>query len=243
LGELAGGVAHDINSPLSSIQTALYSINRSCQKIRSSLVGSEQLTEELAQVFGSVEERINSGNSACEKIVKIVNSVRNNTRNLSGENVQDFYVMSVLEDLKIMINHQLKQANCELNLVEEDKVLMHGDPGKLGQVLTNLIVNAIQAYGGKGGAIEAKDSKKKNNVVITVADNAGGIPEMFRNSIFNKILTTKGTEGTGLGLHLSHLIITGHFGGKIEFKTEEGKGTTFIITIPLKETKQTKEAV
>ena len=237
LGELAGGVAHDINSPLSAVQTGLFILNRIYGKCLSLTENQEVITEELRQEVRDMEKHIKNGNSACEKIAKIVNSVRNHTRNLSGENIQDFNVTDVIKDLKILINHQLRSAECEMVLVDEKKAMVKGDPGKLGQVLTNLIVNAMQAYNGKPGKIEVTVGMEENNVTIKVADEAGGIAEMFKDGIFTKILTTKGTKGTGLGLYLSHSLITGHFGGKLEYKSETGKGTTFIVTIPKNEKK------
>jgi len=233
LGEIAGGVAHDINSPLSSVQTILYSINKSTEKIKEFFETNQIEADELLPEIESIEKRLQNGNTACERIAKIVNSVRNHTRNLSGEDNQDFYIMNVLEDIKILINHQLKSSGCELALAEVQRFLIKGDPGKLGQVLTNLIVNAIQAYGDNPGKIEAKVSKNGNNAIIAVSDQAGGISEMFREGIFSKILTTKGVQGTGLGLYLSYSIITGHFGGNITFESEEGKGTTFFVSIPI----------
>ncbi|MGE5329182.1 MAG: histidine kinase N-terminal 7TM domain-containing protein [Deltaproteobacteria bacterium] len=234
LGELAGGVAHDINTPLSSVQTILYSIDKSCQNVKQFIEANQLITPEITEDFESIDKRLKNGNIACERISKIVNSIRNHTRNLSSENIQQFYIMNVLDDVKVLINHQLKNSGCELVITEEEKYSVKGDPGKLGQVFTNLIVNAIQAYDDKPGKVEVNIGRQKNNAVITIADQAGGIPEMFIEGIFNKILTTKGTQGTGLGLYFSYSIITGHFGGIITFQSEHGKGTTFRITIPIK---------
>lgn len=233
LGEVAGGVAHDINSPLSAVQSGLFFINMVIENTKKEIADKGSLTDKLESDYESIQKSLDDCNSACTKISKIVNSVRNHTRNLGGENVQDFNVGSVIDDLKILLNHQLKSSKCELVSIEEDKSIIKGDPGKLGQVLTNLIVNAIQAYGERAGVIEIKVAKKGGKELISIRDEAGGIPEQFRNGIFKNILTTKGTEGTGLGLYLSYSIITGNFGGEMWFETEEGKGTAFYISIPI----------
>lgn len=241
LGELAGGVAHDINSPLSAIQSGMYLIQKLTQKC-SSLLDNDVLSDDVKKCFQDIDKCIQTNNSASQKIVKIVNSVRNHTRNLSGENEQDFYIKDVVEDLKVLLNHQLKQNNCELEITEEERDLIKGDPGKLSQVLTNLVVNAMQAYDSNQGRIEIKIGRKEENALIRVSDNAGGIPEAFRDGIFKNILTTKGTQGTGLGLYFSYSIITGHFGGDMWFESEEGKGTTFFILIPMTQKNKHKEA-
>lgn len=231
LGELAGGVAHDINNPVKAIDGTYYIINMLFENELNKEVISK---EDIKVLFDNIKEQTHTGTMACQKVFKIVNSIRNHTRNLSGENYQEFYISSVVEDIKILYDYQLKTANCKLTYSEDDKFALMGDPVKLGQVLTNLINNAVQAYGEKSGNIDINVKKKNNAILISVTDNAGGIPEQFRDGIFNKILTTKGTEGTGLGLYFSHSIITGHFGGDMWFETEEGKGTTFYISLPIK---------
>ncbi|MGE5329545.1 MAG: histidine kinase N-terminal 7TM domain-containing protein [Deltaproteobacteria bacterium] len=230
LGEIAGGVAHDINSPLSSIQTELHIINTLAARIEES---GQIVQEKELQYLNEIKKRIQNISNASQKIVKIVNSVRNHTRNLSGETVQDFYIGSIFDDLKILLDHQLKQAKCELTINKEE-VMINGDPGKLSQVITNLIMNAAQAYAGNPGRIDIDVSSNGEKAIIKVTDYAGGIPKEFQEGIFKNILTTKGTQGTGFGLYLCNSIITGHFGGEIWFKSEEGIGTTFFISIAAK---------
>ena len=111
-----------------------------------------------------------------------------------------------------------------------------GDPTKLGQVLTNLVVNAAQAYNEKGGKIDVIVSKNVDKfAIINVIDYAGGIDETIAPYVFKNILTTKGTSGTGLGLYIAYSVIKGEFNGEIDFNTTKGEGTTFSIKIPLAE--------
>ena len=116
----------------------------------------------------------------------------------------------------------------------KDDVKIKGDPTKLGQVLTNLIVNAAQAYNEHGGKINVIVSEvAKKFALINIIDYAGGMNEEIVPYIFKNILTTKGTGGTGLGLYLAYSVIKGEFNGKIDFNTKKGDGTTFTIKIPL----------
>ncbi|MGE5473424.1 MAG: histidine kinase N-terminal 7TM domain-containing protein [Ignavibacteriales bacterium] len=240
LGELAGGVAHDINSPLSVIMGGMTFIERLFIKYRDSFDNENMTPEKRKEIENEILHQISNSSNASQKIVKIVNSIRNHTRNLSGENIQDFYVSTVFEDIRTLLNHQIKSSGCELEVSAGDNTIVKGDPGKLGQVITNLVVNAIQAYDANPGKIELKSHKEEKRIIITVEDNAGGIPEMYREGIFSKMLTTKGTQGTGLGLYLSYSIVTGHFNGKMWFETEEGKGTKFYISIPIIKTQVEK---
>ena len=102
------------------------------------------------------------------------------------------------------------------------------------QVINNIISNAIQAYDGKPNqSIVFSIAKKNSNMVISIEDFAGGLPENVQEKLFKEMVTTKGKNGTGLGLFMSYSNIKAHFNGTMSYKTKEGKGTTFYIEIPL----------
>ncbi len=215
LGELAGGVAHDINTPISAIKSGI--------TILKPMSRSEDETMLL-----------NSMDSCADKIIALVNSLRNQIRNIGSDSVTDISITNILKDIKLILNNELKKNNVTLDISVEEDIHINGNPTKLSQVITNIITNAIQAYDGKGGKVEVILRKQKNNAVISVIDHASGIPERVRPYIFKNILTTKGVSGTGFGLYLAYSVIKGAFGGDITFETETGKGTTFVISIPLK---------
>lgn len=134
-----------------------------------------------------------------------------------------------------MAFNELSKHHCELISDIEDDIVVTGDPTKFSQVITNLVVNAIQAYDEKGGKVIVKVMKAPNDtILITVTDFAGGIPDEIKPYIFKNILTTKGITGTGLGLYLAYSVIKGVFKGDITFESEKNNGTTFYITIPKK---------
>ncbi len=215
IGELAGGVAHDINTPISAIKTGL------------------TLMEEMYTVRNDQErELLLRMNNCTDKIIKIVNSMRNQIRNLGSEEKVDFKISEILSDVKIIAFNELQKNKCDLEINIVDDLSVHGMPTKLSQVLTNLIINAMQAYDGKGGKIVVNLSKAPSKkLLIEIKDFAGGMPEHIKKSVFKNILTTKGTSGTGLGLYLAYSVIRGEFDGEISFDSEEGKGTTFFIEL------------
>lgn len=217
IGELAGGVAHDINTPISAIKTGIVMLN--------TMSGDRTDSEK------EILERMDN---CATKIINIVNSMRNQIRNLGGTTSVEFNVNDVLNDIKTITFHEIKKNNCEVCIDISEELIIKGDPTKLGQVLTNLIVNAAQAYDEKGGKINIIVSKVNNNfALINIIDYAGGMDESITPYIFKNILTTKGTGGTGLGLYLAYSIIKGEFNGEIDFNTKKGEGTTFSIKIPL----------
>jgi len=180
------------------------------------------------------KEIIDRMDNCATKIINIVNSMRNQIRNLGGTTKVKFKVSSVLNDIKVITYHEVNKNHSEINLDIKDDVEVMGDPTKLSQVLTNLIVNAVQAYGEKGGKVDVLVSKTNNEfALINVIDYAGGIDEEIAKYVFKNILTTKGINGTGLGLYIAYSVIKGEFNGEIDFNTKKGEGTTFSIKIPL----------
>ena len=97
-----------------------------------------------------------------------------------------------------------------------------------------MISNAIQAYNGKTDEhIDIIVEINENNLLIKVKDYAGGLPEKVKNKLFKEMITTKGKNGTGLGLYMSYSTIRAHFNGNITVESEKDKGTTFTIVLPL----------
>ena len=217
IGELAGGVAHDINTPISAIKTGLGLFEEMCKS------NSKEFSENEKQLLFRM-------NNCADKIIKIVNSMRNQIRNLGSDVKEDFKVSEILQDVKIIAFNELQKNKCELEINIFDDLMVNGTPTKLSQVFTNLIINAMQAYEGKEGKIQVNVRKApKNKVLIEIIDYAGGIPDTIKESVFKNILTTKGVNGTGLGLYLAYSVIKGEFGGEITFESEKGQGTTFYI--------------
>ena len=222
IGEIAGGVAHDINTPISAIKTGVTLLKDM----------KEDRSEDEEEVLGRID-------NCADKIINIVNSMRNQIRNLGGTTNIEFKISSVLNDVKTITYHEIKKNNSVLEANIIDDVSIKGDPTKFGQVLTNLILNSVQAYEEKGGkVIVTIDRTKNNKAIVKIMDFAGGLSKDIAPYIFKNILTTKGTFGTGLGLYVSYSVIKGEFNGDIVFNTEEGIGTTFIITVPIKENKK-----
>lgn len=218
IGELAGGVAHDINTPISAIKTGILMLNQM----------NDSRSEEEKQII----ERMDN---CATKIINIVNSMRNQIRNLGGDSNIEFKISEVINDVKVITFHEAKKNKSEVIVDVKDDLKIKGDPTKLGQVLTNLVVNGIQAYGeNESGKVEITVSKEKSKVaLIKVQDFAGGLDESIIPYVFKNILTTKGTNGTGLGLYLAYSVIKGNFNGEITFDTKKGEGTSFYIRIPI----------
>ena len=97
-----------------------------------------------------------------------------------------------------------------------------------------MISNAIQSYEGKTNqTIDLIVENDDKNLYISIRDHGCGLPKKVKDKLFKEMITTKGKNGTGLGLYMSYSTIKAHFGGDITFDSVEGQGTTFTITLPL----------
>lgn len=215
LGELAGGVAHDINTPIAAIKNGIMMLKDT----------SKDENEKML---------LTRMDSCADKIINLVNSMRNQIRNIGSDEKIEVNVSNVVNDTLMIVHNETVKKGIKINFNEKDTLKVMGNATKLGQVVTNIVMNAIQAYEGKAGIIDIDVYKSdKNEAVIIVEDYAGGIPERIRPHIFKSILTTKGVAGTGFGLYLAYSVIKGAFGGDMYFETETGKGTKFYILIPM----------
>lgn len=215
LGELAGGVAHDINTPIAAIKNGIMMLKGTTQDENEKMLLTRM-------------------DSCADKIINLVNSMRNQIRNIGSDEKTEVSITDVVNDTLMIVHNETMKKGIKINFNEKDNLKVMGNATKLGQVITNLVMNAIQAYEDQAGIIDIDVYKSdKNEAVIIVEDYAGGIPERIRPHIFKNILTTKGVAGTGFGLYLAYSVIKGAFGGDMYFETETGKGTKFYILIPL----------
>jgi PAS domain S-box-containing protein len=141
-------------------------------------------------------------------------------------------IKELLQEICYMVKKDCEEKNIRTELdIDEKALLVAGDKGRLEQVFLNLVKNSIEAMGNKG-TISIQTRLSGDRVEITVADDGCGIPEKDNDKIFSPFYTTK-SHGTGLGLGISKRIIDEHEGSSLSVKSEEGKGTTFKIILPI----------
>jgi PAS domain S-box-containing protein len=222
LGELAAGVAHELNNPVTII------------------LGFADLLLEKVEPNGREYEMLKSIERQglnCKRIIENFLSLASyqvSTEYSTDINTNLEMVFSVVENILVTKNITLK-----MNLAE-DLPKVRGNPGHLHQVFMNLITNAVDAMEGGGVlTISTRLNKSGNRVEIVFEDTGHGIKRGYRERIFDPLFTTKKVgEGTGLGLSVCHGIVT-MYGGEITFETvseeedRERKGTTFTVSLPV----------
>jgi two-component system, NtrC family, sensor kinase len=216
LGQLAAGVAHEVNNPLTGI---LIYANLALE----GLDQANPLRKYLTSVINDTER--------CKNIIKDLLAYSRQTSPAK----EMFQVNSLIEQSLTFIRDQKRFLNIELvKHMSDDTMLIHADKSQLSQVIINLVMNAIDAMNRKGTlTFRTYRNKPHKKAYIEVSDTGCGIPKENLSKIFDPFYTTKGPEkGTGLGLSTSYGIVKEN-GGRISIKETSPRGTTFLIELPL----------
>jgi PAS domain S-box-containing protein len=256
IGRLAAGVAHEINTPIQYLNDSVYFIREAMQDL---LAHNAKLAAALPQPpeeDEDIEDLKRELPPALDRVVDGLARIAEIVRSMKEFSHVDQREMSRV-DLNRAINSTLIIARSEYKYVAEMQtdfadlplVTCHG--GQINQVVLNLVVNAAHAIADKNkasgtpekGLITVKSRIEDGYAVISITDTGGGIPEAIRKRIFEPFFTTKEVgRGTGQGLSIAHNVIKSH-GGKLDFHTEIGKGTTFNVRLPLGDADSSEAAV
>ena len=236
LGQLIGGIAHNLKTPIMSISGAAEGLTDLVKEYDSSIDDPEVNSQDHHDIAKDMNEWIVKIKEYTEYMSDIITAVKGQAVTLSETENISFDIDELVKRVDILMKHELKNALVYLNVQMKapKNTTIHGDINSLVQVINNMISNAIQAYNGKPEQnIDLTLEKQKNNLVISVKDYGAGLPQKVQDKLFKEMITTKGKNGTGLGLYMSYSTIKAHFNGDITFETEENKGTTFNIILPL----------
>lgn len=232
LGQLVAGVAHEINTPIGSINSNNSIFDKCTAKIKACLESEEINEKKALQLIQMLEETIQFNSIACERINDIVKSLKNFAR-LDESELKKVNIHEGIESTLTLLRHELKR---KVKIVKEFTELPDVEcyPNLLNQVFMNLLVNAIQSIEGEG-TVTIATNYNEADVFITIKDTGSGIPKEIIDKIFDPGFTTKGVGvGTGLGLSICYQIIEKHK-GLISVNSDTEKGSTFTITIPIKQ--------
>jgi signal transduction histidine kinase len=222
VGQLAAGVAHEINTPLASIALRAEALLRKAENPPlADLPGFE--------VFPRYLKTIEEETFRCKKIIS---SLLQFSRSQRPE-VRETDLNALCQDASDLVGHQarIKQVRMELRL-QPDLPRVRADDGQLRQALLALIMNALDAVQ-VGGRITLETTRRADEVLLTVADDGAGIAVEHLDKIFSPFFSTKPIgQGTGLGLAVSHGLVAAH-GGRIEVSSAVGAGTRMCIVLPL----------
>jgi signal transduction histidine kinase len=216
IGELAGGVAHEVNNPLQIILSRV----------------------QLMTLQNKDDAKVVKGLNLIEHNVKRISRIIRALLGFAGHNAQEsgweeFDVAQALRQALALVGHQLEKGLIETSFeCEPELPLLTGNIGELEQVFINLIINAQNAMA-DGGALNIEVRREGEQLEVRFADTGCGIAPKHLDRIFEPFYTTRADEGgTGLGLAISYRIVERHQ-GKLTVESTLGKGTTFFIRLPL----------
>lgn len=236
LGQLIGGISHNLKTPIMSISGAAEGLTDLIKEYEDSVGDPEVTAQDHHEIAADMKDWIEKIHSYTAYMSDIITAVKGQAVALSENQNEVFTIDELLKRVNILMKHEIRNASLtlETNIEVPTSTTLRGDVNSLVQVVNNLITNAIQSYNGKkGDSIILAVKKMNNNLVISVTDHGCGMTPDVQEKLFKSMITTKGKNGTGLGMFMSYSTIKGHFNGDITFETEVGKGTTFNIILPL----------
>ena len=232
LGVVAASVAHELRNPLTALLTTLDLADMRLKSMIDGLSSGRSIAPDEAESVKKVVEQISRAKQAVDQITEITSGIELSHRRRDEERTTDMKEVANLT-LRCVRAELLKRAQIQVEIEPGPPVL--GSPNKLGQVVMNLLINALQAL---------PDRPRGQNVVslrlrpagefvrLEVEDNGSGIPQDVLGKIFDPFFTTKTHGGTGLGLAISKQIIE-EVQGRISVESELGRGTRFCVELPV----------
>lgn len=257
LGQMVGGIAHNLKTPIMSIAGAMEGLEDLIREYDESIDDPDVTKEDHHAIAKDMSNWVAKVNSYDSYMSDVITAVKGQAVNFNEVSNDKFTIGELLKTVNILMKHELKNALVTLNIncAVPESITIKGNVNSLVQIVNNLISNAIQAYIepdeeqkdnkeditekdnneniAKRKIIDLNVTKEKGNIVISVRDYGCGIPPKVQEKLFKSMVTTKGHNGTGLGLFMSYSNIRGHFNGDLKFTSEVGKGTTFYVIIPL----------
>lgn len=253
LGQLAAGVAHEINNPVGFISSNLATLDnyvKQLQQMLDAYRGAEQalpdgdIQEQLKTLRGDIDLEflmedipilIRESKEGILRVAQIVKDLKDFSR---VDNDQTWQWANLQQGIDSTLNIVASELKYKADVIKHYQPLPDIEclASQLNQVVMNLVINAAQAMGPERGTITISNGTEDQNVWLEVADNGCGIDPQSVQKIFDPFFTTKPVgEGTGLGLSLSYGIVKKHH-GQISVSSELGKGTTFRVVLPIHQT-------
>lgn len=235
LGALVAGIAHELNTPIGNSVTVATTL----------AARTEEMTREFASgglrrsSFDAYMENTREAGEllmrSLQRAQELVRSFKQVAVDQSSENRRSFELGEMLHEIAVTLGPMLKGTHCTLDIAPAEALQMDSYPGALGQILTNLVSNALtHAFAERpDGHITVTTQAGPDNVRIRITDNGNGIDSASLQRIFDPFFTTRlGKGGSGLGLYIVYNLVTRTLGGQIDVQSTPGTGTRFTLLLP-----------
>ncbi|MEJ5189146.1 MAG: ATP-binding protein [Breznakiellaceae bacterium] len=242
LGQLAAGIAHEINNPLGFIKSNHQTIKKYLKKIEECIAIKEITLQDehcihIKDLLNRIQEIIHESDEGFSRIMNIVSDLKLFSRVDQSEDFLEYDIHAGINSTLVVAWNSIKYiADVHKDFGDIPLIRAHGS--ELNQVWLNIIMNAVEAiesqHRSEKGNISIKTWSDNTFVYIQFQDDGPGIPQAIQKRIFDPFFTTKPPgKGTGLGLSITYNIITNIHKGKIAVHSKEGEGTCFTIALPI----------
>lgn len=236
LGALVAGVAHEINTPVGVGVSLATHLQDETKRIKNRYYDETMTKQDFEGYIESNSEITQMIYTNLTRASELIKSFKMVAVDRSSSEKREFVLRKYVDEVLTSLHNKFKKTNIKIDVDIDEKIVLDSYPGVFSQVLTNLLMNTLNhAFENNQGQINIKGFLKKNNSVdIIFKDNGKGIPKEIINRIFDPFFTTKrGKGGSGLGLNIVYNIVTEKLNGSISCESTIGKGTVFVINVPL----------
>ena len=235
LGSLVAGVAHELNTPIGNLMMVTSSQQETLQRFGQSVAAGTLTRSGLDAFLDQAKEGSGLALQSATRAAELIQNFKQVAVDQASDRLRGFDLAIHIAEVLSVIAHLTSKRPVTLKRELEPGIAMYSYPGPLGQVLTNLVMNAV-THGfaqGQPGLITIACQREGDWAHITVADNGQGISAENIGKIFDPFFTTRlGQGGGGLGLHICHNIVFGPLGGRLTVQSTPGQGSIFTILMP-----------
>ena len=237
LGQMVGGLAHNLKTPIMSISGSLLALEKLIVECQESIGDPEVVADDYREIYGEMTQWLSRMQEAGTYMSDIINAVKGQAQNMGTSAEAEFSLDEALRRVQLLLRHELQAAGCILKVtpvIASNGVLVQGDINNMVQVVNNLVSNAIDAQKPNGKReIEVDAFWDDKEFCFTVKDYGTGLPENSKKNLFHHMVTSKGTKGTGLGVFISNSVIHAKFEGSMWYEDNPEGGTIMGIRLPM----------
>ncbi|WP_196159215.1 sensor histidine kinase [Reinekea sp. G2M2-21] len=245
LGALVAGVSHELNTPIGNGRVMSSSLYETAKQLKANFENGKMTKSQFESALDEILQGANLIERNLLKAVNLVQSFKKIAVDRTSDSRRVFKINEFIHEIESTLHHIFKSKPYELVVdLEEQDAELNSFPGVLSQIISNLINNSIM-HGFENqstGTVTVSTRSQGSSIDITVSDDGIGMTDDVKKRIFEPFFTTKmGKGGSGLGMHIVHNLTTVSLGGQLNVQSEEGKGTTVTLSIPLQAPTTDKE--
>lgn len=235
LGALVAGVAHEMNTPIGNSLTVASTFGERTHEIHQRFETGNLKRSDLAEYLDAADRAGEMLVHSMQRAHDLIVNFKQVAVDQTSENRRPFDLAAIIEENLLVLQPGFKRLPHKIEVKVPAGIEMNSYPGPLGQVISNVVANAMQhAFDGvTAGVVTIAAETDGDEVRLIIADNGVGMDDAVRQHAFDPFFTTKfGKGGSGLGLHIVFNIVSGVLGGKIDLESTPGRGSRFVFTLP-----------